>query len=60
MQMMQNLLLEEGHVIHISSAHLPKGQLMKLQPDGWDSWGLTPGMMHADDAESAAGDMRER
>ena len=36
MQMMQNLLLEEGDVIHISSARLPKGQLIKLQPHTQD------------------------
>ncbi len=33
---MQNLLLEEGDVIHISSARLPKGQLIKLQPHTQD------------------------
>ena len=32
MQMMQNLLVGEGDLIHIASARLPKGQLIKLQP----------------------------
>ena len=35
-QMMQNLLLEEGDLIHIASARLPKGQLIKLQPHTQD------------------------
>lgn len=31
-QMMQNLLVEEGAVVTISSATLPKGTYVKLQP----------------------------
>ena len=31
-QMMQNLLVEEGAVVTISSATLPKGAYVKLQP----------------------------
>jgi hypothetical protein len=30
--MMQNLLIEEGDVINIKSATLPKGKYVKLQP----------------------------
>jgi len=32
MQMMQNLLVGEGDIVHLASARLPKGQLIKLQP----------------------------
>ena len=32
MQMMQNLLIEEGSLVTITSATLPKGTYVKLQP----------------------------
>ena len=32
MQMMQNLLLQEGDLVNIRSANLPKGRFVKLQP----------------------------
>ena len=35
-QMMQNLLLEEGDLINIRSATLPKGRFVKLQPHTMD------------------------
>ena len=31
-QMMQNMLLSEGDIVHIKSATLPKGTYVKLQP----------------------------
>ena len=31
-QMMQNLLIEEGSLVSITSATLPKGTYVKLQP----------------------------
>ena len=32
LQMMQNMLIEEGNVINVKSANLPKGTYVKLQP----------------------------
>lgn len=40
-QMMQNLVLEEGTVIRLSSATLPKGSFVKLQPHSKDFLDIT-------------------
>lgn len=40
-QMMQNLLLEEGAVVRLSSVTLPKGTFVKLQPHSSDFLDIT-------------------
>ncbi len=36
LQMMQNLLLQEGDLVHIQSVSLPKGSFVKLRPHSSD------------------------